>query len=89
MVTQLVLLLVEVVVVVVVVVVEAVVVVVVEVVELPVQGLFVHTGSPEELHTQVLPHSPATIVPGVQPPVDPEPPAPGQEEGQVALDPSM
>ena len=63
MVTQLVLPLVEVVVVVVVVVVEAVVVVVVEVVELPVQGLFVHTGSPAELHTQVLPHSPATIVP--------------------------
>ena len=63
MVTQLVLLLVEVVVVVVVVVVEAVVVVVVEVVELPVQGLFVQTGSPAELQTQVLPHSPATIVP--------------------------
>jgi len=73
----------------VVVVVEVVVVVVVVVVELPVQGLLVQTGSPAELQTQVLPHSPATIVPGVHPPVDPDPPAPGQELGQVALDPSM
>jgi len=72
-----------------VVVVEVVEVVVVVVVELPVQGLVVQTASPAWLHTQVLPHSPEKLVPGVQLPVDPEPPAPGHELGHVALAPSI
>jgi len=72
-----------------VVVVEVVEVVVVVVVELPVQGLVVQTGSPAWLHTQVLPHSPEKLVPGVQLPVDPDPPTPGHELGHVALAPSM
>jgi len=62
-----------------------VVVVVVVVVE---HGLFVQTGSPELLQTQVLSQEPVKTVPGVHPPEpDPvEPPA--QELGQNPSDPS-
>ena len=65
----------------------AAVVVVVVVVVVVEHGLFVQTGSPELLQTQVLSQEPVKTVPGVQPPVPVvEPPV--QELGQNPSEPS-
>jgi len=70
-------------------VVEVVVLVVELVVELVLHGLLVQTGSPALEQTQVLPHSPVKVVPGVHPPVLPPELllAPGHVLGQNPSEP--